>query len=135
MAEILISKAGEEWSPQTYLTPEAMRDAAARDEKKRLRYDEEKQELWLTVSDEEAADFKEKTGRSASFSLPVTLTKEGQKLRDQFFREMPSSCPACGFRHPTTMFVRNADTGNLLACASCGYVLQDKDFWPDKING
>lgn len=130
MAEALIGKVGEEFSPGTILTAEGMADLANRDD--RLRYDAVRGELWLTVSDAEAADFQQKTGRSVGFSLAVTLTKEGEEIRDQFFREMPTSCPACGFRHPTKMFVRTAETNNQLACASCGYVLQEGDFWPDQ---
>jgi Zn ribbon nucleic-acid-binding protein len=132
MAEAMIGKAGEEFSPGTVLTPEGMSDVASRDA--RLRYDEERQELWLTLTDEEAADFEHATRRPVRFSASFTvkLDKEGEEIRDRLFREQPSSCPACGFTDPTRMFARNAD--NLLACCSCGHVLQEGDFWPDEIS-
>lgn len=68
--------------------------------------------------------------------LKVGLSPQFQDEVKAFFRRMPNFCPQCGWTHPSDMWQREENIvtgGSYLACMKCGYILQEKDLWPEQI--
>jgi hypothetical protein len=75
-----------------------------------------------------------KSPREASGSFTAKLTPEGAAMVKQMFARYPSSCPHCGWEHPSEMFKR-VDEG--WVCMKCGEAVHllptEQEEWPDTI--